>query len=319
MIMRFAAKGIALGLVTLFAASCNTNEDPLNPSTQVPTAVDSVAATAVSGTTVGLKWAYPTTPSIAITGFRVTVKNGTTVVKTQQVASTARTASVDGLTAGTIYSFEIKAVNSDTASTAKAISWAPAVRATGTYRIYETSSGNGSGLELSATPQTLRVAEGGRWDLALDNRDEADSIFLASPRLSSYTDNEYKFPNGQAGKITRLGRIFQATSLDNVYETEALAATEEDIFVFFRNTAPFGFVVRTQDGNFAKVLVKSVGGSIVQGSGDNEYIEVEVSYQTTANVPYARLAEEAVAQYGAKKHDMPAGMASVKTKRPFVK
>ncbi|MPM94065.1 hypothetical protein SDC9_141208 [bioreactor metagenome] len=50
------------------------------------------------------------------------------------------------------------------------------------------------------------------------------------------------------------------------------------------------FFARTGSGataNYAKVVIIKKGNSFLQGTGDNVYVQVYISYQTAAGVPYA--------------------------------
>jgi hypothetical protein len=48
------------------------------------------------------------------------------------------------------------------------------------------------------------------------------------------------------------------------------------------------FVVKTESGNFAKVMIKkNIDGRLIRGTAPNRFIEVEVSYQEAVNIPYA--------------------------------
>lgn len=80
-------------------------------------------------------------------------------------------------------------------------------------------------------------------------------------------------------------------SLDEVFETGDLTVSKETAFDIPNVSATgFAFVLKTADGNFAKVLIKSVGGKILQdpsGTGKNRFCQVEISYQTKASVPHA--------------------------------
>lgn len=58
-----------------------------------------------------------------------------------------------------------------------------------------------------------------------------------------------------------------------------------------------GFFVRTGiEGNYhyARVFVRNVGGRLLQGTAPDRYVEIELAYQTKANVPYAKPAVGAV-------------------------
>ncbi len=105
------------GTLGLLAYSPFTN-------TVVPTAgggggpVTSVPGAPAIGTPVKgdrqatVKWTAPTTGGGGITGYRVQVITGTTLVRTDTVAGTVSSAVVTGLTNGTPYKFRVRAVNS---------------------------------------------------------------------------------------------------------------------------------------------------------------------------------------------------------------
>lgn len=296
---------LLLALFAVVMVGCNTNEDPVNPGT-TPNPPSGLMATSVNATTVGLKWTAPTNP--AATSYEVTAtptNGGTSVVKT----FTTPVGSVDGLVANTEYTFTVKSLNGTAKSTTGAvIKWAGATRYTTNITLYETASSNGSGLEFPSTGG-LRVAEGGRWDICLDTRnvDDKPSFDIGSPTKSSYTDSTNKFPNGAPARITSIGKMWgNVASLDNVYESVDLSQADvlkEGLITF--NTAdaagaPFAFVVKTASGNFAKVLVKASNGKLLQGTSPNRYVDLEISYQSGANLPYA-LKNTVAGAPGAKK------------------
>jgi len=79
-------------------------------------------------------------------------------------------------------------------------------------------------------------------------------------------------------------------SLNQLFETEAFGATTlAEVLANFNNQRRgFVIVLRTQDGNWAKVFVKAdAQGNILRGTAPNRYVELEISYQKTPNVPYA--------------------------------
>ncbi len=293
---------LLLALFAVVMVGCNTNEDPVNPGT-TPNPPTALMATSVNETTVGLKWTAPTNPSA--TSYEVTAtptNGGTSVVK----EFTTTSGSVNGLVANTEYTFTVKSLNGTAKSTTGAvIKWAGAARYTTNITLYETASSNGSGLQFPNT-SGLRIAQGGQWDICLDTRDSGGepSFDIGSPTKSSYTDNAGKFPNGDQARVTLIGKTWSGVaSLDNVYESVDLsqAAGLSEALINFNaaNTAgaPFAFVVKTASGNFAKVLVKASNGKLLQGTSPNRYVDLEVSYQSGANLPYALKGNVAVAPF----------------------
>ena len=91
--------------------------DPIDEAATVPGAPTAVAATAGNGA-ASVTWTAPASPGTsAITGYTVQAFNGTAAVGTPLgVAATARAASVAGLTNGTSYTVQVKAVSAAGAS-----------------------------------------------------------------------------------------------------------------------------------------------------------------------------------------------------------
>ncbi len=297
--MRFTKLTLAgMVIIALGIVGCNENNNPVNPPV-TPNAPTGLMATSRNSTTVGLKWAAPATGAVP-TSYTVSYTMGS-MPMTQDV-STGTSVDITGLTEGTMYSFTVKANNGTASSVASdTVMWAPAKRLTGTYKLYSSkSSTNGSGLSFSLA-SVLKIDQGDKWDICFDDKD--GKSLVGSPGVSGYVDNNYSFPNGKSAKIVAIGRDYLGVNtLDDVYDVQALnvapsAGFQEnlkDLSTVPDQTKGYGFVVRSkvdaQNVNFAKVLVKSSGTGFVQGTGNDKYIEVEVSYQTLPNVPYALVA-----------------------------
>lgn len=273
------------------AFGCNENDDPITPGTNAPAAPTGLRATAKSATEIILKWNAPAaTPQTA--GYELTVTPGG-ATPIQITTGTVTTLTVGSLTEGTEYTFSLKAKGTDgKASAAATVKWAPAKRS-GVLRLYSSKSTTfGSGLDLSnagGVPEVLKIDEGGKWDIAFDDKN-LDSIAIGSPYESRYiVDATLKFPNGNTPKKTLVStlRYSNASSLDDIFESTMLDAGTRERMQLLNTTNGFAFVVKTEEGNYAKILVLANGGKIIQGSGNDTYIEVQVSYQSTPNVPYA--------------------------------
>ncbi|MCU0426944.1 MAG: fibronectin type III domain-containing protein [Candidatus Kapabacteria bacterium] len=276
-----AASCAALALF-VFVACDNSGTGP-GTTVTVPAAVDSLQATSINQTTVRLRWRASATA--AVTGYRVTIVNTASGATIGTTNTTSTLFDVTGLTAGTVYAFRIQSRTADTVSTAREIRWSPAVRVTtmqgGAIRIYETASGFGSGLRIQGgTALNLTVARGNEWDLGINTR--SDTMRIGSPGRLGYTG--ITMP-----RTTRIGNAAYTNidSLSQVFDTEIQMGPADTFDVPRTVTRGFVFAFQTQEGNFAKVLVKSASGVILQGASPNRYIEVEISYQPVANVPYA--------------------------------
>lgn len=293
-----------MAMFALVLASCNENENPLDPTPSGPNAPTAIMAKSNSTSSVGLMWVAATTGEAA-TGYIVEYNEVGTVTKLRDTIRSASTttAVVNGLTIGTRYEFAVKAYNANGASAASApIIWAPAdVRST-SIRLYSSrNTSNGSGASI-VTGQQLRVAQGSQWDICFD--DKNGRPLIGSPGVSGYVNNKFQFlgdtlltakivsldtalANTRTG--TSVGDIYYAVSLDSGAKfTEFLYDLDDPRIDKTKN---FAFVVRirvdTDIVNFARVLVKSNGTSFVNGSGSDSYVEIETSYQTVTNVPHA--------------------------------
>jgi hypothetical protein len=305
------ASAMALSLVLV---SCDDDDDPITPSTNTavaPAAVTNLEATSINETSIRVRFTDEATLSSAgFNGYNITVK-GTGLDTTIVVASTANVNpyTISGLTEGTEYTVGVQARSigsngdADTAvsSSTPEVTWAPAKRLTGTFKLYSSQNSEfGSGLNF-ADAAVLKIADGAKWDLCFDDKD--GRILLGAPGVSDYVDADARFPNNEVARIVLIGREYpNVASLDDVYDSRALSpqagenfqenlinlgdiADKSQGFVFTAITEPDAS--NSNQKYYAKVFVKSVNNSYVQGTGADAFVEVEVSYQSVSNVAYA--------------------------------
>lgn len=293
--------------LAIIAVGCNTNDNPVTPTTTAPVAPTGLQATALNDSTIRLKWTASTSTGESDFGgylLSYQITSGAQNVKLSAVTTT----DVTGLKAGTQYTFTLKSRRSnDTLSaTSVSVTWSPSYRFADVIKLYETASAFGSGLDIydatAKTPQLLKIANGTLWDICLDTRNESWDI--GSPTASSYVDAQGKFTSGaQTGQLARTTVVYKVidsvSSLDDIFGSQSLdkLGNPKEALAHFgdlpsigqNKTKSFVLVVKTADGNFAKVLVKATsGGTILQGTAPNRYVEVQVAYQTGAGVPYAK-------------------------------
>lgn len=276
-----AASVAALTIIVLVACDGTTN--PITVT--VPNPVDSLKATSVDAATVRLKWNASSTTNI--NGYRVTILNTVSGATIGTVNVSGTIVDINGLTAGAVYLFRVQTRTADTVSAAKEIRWSPAVRVTtmqgGVIRIYETASGFGSGLRIQGgTALNLTVARGSEWDLGINTR-SADTLIIATPDAAGYSFT----PTRKTKSSTVI--YSNIDSLSQVFDTQVqMDASGGQYNIPVRTvTRGFVFAIQTVEGNFAKIFVKSTNNALLQGTAPNRYIEVEISYQPVANVPYA--------------------------------
>ncbi len=290
---------LLFALVALVAVSCNTNDGPVDPGSKPGTPTALKAQSRATG--VGLKWDAPAS-GVTPSGYRIYYNvTGTATKLSVDVAGATNTSGVvTGLIVGTRYEFTVQALNGTTVGDATAaLEWAPANR-TVILKLYSSQSASGSGLIVfSGVPRVASTAFGELWDLCFDDKDSLNPA-ISSPGVSSYVNDSYKFitdPSKDA-KIVYMGREYtNVNDLNDIYETvdlktasttfkedsrvlSTVGGTGNIAFVFAQKNSPASYT-------FGKVLVRRSGTSFIQGSNPNKFIEVEVSYQTTADVPYA--------------------------------
>ncbi|MBU3742850.1 MAG: fibronectin type III domain-containing protein [Candidatus Kapabacteria bacterium] len=300
---------LMVALAAIAVIGCETTTEPTEPTLPSPLAPTALAAKSNNETSIGLKWTRSGADTVKQTSFLIEYNAVGSMTKlTLPVTDTAaRTVTITGLTEGTIYEFVVYALNDTVKSPASPkVQWAPARRGENVppYRLYSSaSSSQGSGLGIFravGAPSVLTISSGGEWDLCFDDK-ESGNPKIGSPGQSNYVDANYAFPNGQVAKTVYFSDAVyvNASSLDDIYESEALTlpgSNGEKMFPI--NALPdsesgIAFVMGTRDEttkkyNFAKVLLKKQAtGGYIQGSGASSYVEVQISYQTVNDVPYA--------------------------------
>jgi hypothetical protein len=210
---------------------------------------------------------------------------------------------VNGLQEGTEYTFTLQAkFDNAEVSDPVTVKWSPAARFTGTelldyIRIYETASSLGSGLVIfdpsTKYPKAAKVADGAKWTLGLITKN--NELAIGSPKLLDYT-------YGTTPGTVEIGKIYtNVTSLDDIYGSDALntsgfAYAEKKIDLKQYN-ASIAIVLRYHmagktEWNYAKVFVKYVGTSFLQGAAGNQYVDLQISHQLISGIPYAGVEEK---------------------------
>lgn len=296
---------LSLAIVGAFFAGCEDTSTN-TPVTFIPAPPSNPMALSLSDTSVRLKWTpSPSESNTAFKGYRIKATSGSQTFNPITTSPGQTVVDVLGLDAGKTYTFTIVAYTSDTVSSSISIVWAGAKRFRG-IRAYETASTNGSGIRLS-DGANLTIANGTQWDVCLDTRTDGgqDNWAFGSPQASTYTDTLGYFIRGaQAGQKAKVTAVFSdsttqgympyfvvADSLEAVFESQALGTGKKQVQIMLENlqnqNRSVVFYVKTAEGNFAKILLKAVGGSVLQGSAPNRYVEIDYSFQTAVNVPYA--------------------------------
>lgn len=305
---------VALSFFALTA--CEETVSPIDNDQPKPSPASNLMATSIDATTIHLKYQIsPSESNSLFKDYQISWKEngGPTVGESKVVLRGTNPIEVSNLTEGKIYLFTLTArYTNDSVSTPITVLWSPASRFVNNnnddvIKVYETASGFGSGLQMfystANAPRVRTVANGSDWDLGIRTTDNKIVI-------GSATKLTYNFPSGQTPDPTMFYKdYFKAGSLDDVFDSRAMndgtRDTEYSELSFDltnlvdANNVIF-YVRKLQPGqtryNYAKVMAKrpAQGGSFLQGSSPNRYIEFEISYQKTTDVPYAKTANNNV-------------------------
>jgi hypothetical protein len=290
-------RSIALLLVSALFG-CSSSTEPTQPTPSVST----IEASSRSATSVALRWS----PAEGATSYRVRWES---IVGTASggLAVEDDSAVVAGLPAGEACRFAVAARSNGIWSDDIEIEWAGARRYTTTLegfalRLYEPASSRASALRLDpggpvtvdiAAPDMAQVA----WTIHPRDSVMPDSIVIGAIAALP----EYTMQMPPAGKLDTTVRVSTSTYLQRSLDDWFLSAPLSSALTSLRLGSSYtltpshlaeshGFAVRIgRPGGhrYARVLVKAVRGSILQGTAPDRYIELEISYQATPNVPYA--------------------------------
>jgi hypothetical protein len=295
----------AVLFLLLWAPGCNSDNTTTGPGGTPLTPVTSLFAYSSDSASVGLAWTASTNENLSdFNNYGITVKapSGATV-KTDSATKGSNGKLVSGLQAGVIYSFEVVAMptsgsQSYSKSVAVAVSWSPAFRLTneGTFpiQVYETSSSASfaSGLVLfspaSRGPKTVSLANPGSDALLIDLyvRSEAGNavslrsahLYNAGWRLTRFSDTTRAVNSLNDPRATPPDTITYAFT--NTSESiDSVAVTTSRIYYF-----------KGDNGNYGRILVKRNpgNGTLLWGSSPEQYLNLEISYQTQPYNPFSK-------------------------------
>lgn len=313
--MKHRVLALMLGAFGVFLTGCEDTTTN-TPVTFIPAPPSNLMALSIDETTVRLKWTpSPSESNADFKGYRITVTSGTQTFNPITLGKGETIVDIKSLDANKTYTFTVAAYTNDTVSSGISIQWAGAKRFRG-IRAFETASANGSGIRL-LDGTNLTIANGTEWDVCLDTRPDSNQVNWAfgSPRASTYTDNQGRFIRGaQAGQLAKATIIFSdstsqgyvpyfvvADSLEAVFESQAIGSGKKQAQIMIENLQNqaksivfYAMVAPDNSANppanqyrFAKILLKAAGGSILQGTSPNRYVEIDYSIQTAVGVPYA--------------------------------
>ncbi len=290
-----------LAVSAFLLVSCDETTTEPEPDVFKPVAPSGLMATSLDNQTIRIKWTHSAdVDNPKFKEYEIVVTGGGPLAPVSKDKQ-SNTYELTGLDEGTVYTFEVSSVSTEgEKSAAVSIKWSPASRFTESapnfanpIRVYETASSFGSGLLLydadNEGPVIKKVANGAEWDLGLYT---TGKLVFGSAKLLTYN-----FGTNPVNIVEISDNVLTGyNSLDEVYDSQALSAGsfKEQLIDLTKYNQNIVLVVRKKASgedkwHYAKVFIKYLNDAFLMGQPDNRYIELVVSYQMVADVPYARI------------------------------
>jgi len=288
------------GLVSLSTCSDNTPVEPSDPEVMGATNLRAYSAPIA----VGLQWSSSHSEGQDnFGGYRITVINKNDYSQRSVLAPKGSNGYIiSNLTNGTRYQFIVHGVTikGKASADSTSVEWAPApwntTDAQGQQiRIYATTSALPSGIDLFTDHGKSEILEltspefATRGDFFLYAQNSmSTTLELRSPDLSITNPGlKTEFSNAPS---------FEADSFTEQYSTappssatfmlSSITLTDK---VVTKGRIFYGRLLRGSDKYYFRILVKKgMFEKYIQGAGSDRYIEIEVSFQSTPNVPFAK-------------------------------
>lgn len=290
-------------LVAVMFAFNACEEDTVTPTVDTPSAPIGLEATSINSTTVHIRWKDASDiDKTMLKDYTVTYYPSNTSATDAPMLSATESGvafPIPDLDSTKEYTFEVVTNYDNGESSSKStIKWAPAMRftqvAANTIKLYASNvSGQGSGLKLAEyddtfneySPKILFVGEIADWNLGLNTKDS--KVKFGSASLLDYVGASTATQSADvsiAVPATSLNDVFDSQKLDNKnfsQDVHDLTNTTSSVVVYVRTTENDGV-------HYAKVFLKNVNGSFLQGAAGSQYVEIQISYQVNAGFPYAK-------------------------------
>lgn len=302
--------GLSLGL---FLNSCDPTNDPVTPGGGGTTKTKVAAVTNLRATSSGtnkIKLSYTPPADTTNCAGVIILSNGQPLgaegnTNVFYMKYNEITVDFKGAPTGTEYKFEVQVLAKDTTkymnSDKVTVTWATSDHfdedyGDGDLTLAETASTKyGSGINLydseKGTPRSLKIADVENWTVGIYTKGDSfefGPVNKLNGGKGNYGKNKKMVEISSPNFYDEFGDWFSNTNLDNIkYSSEVY-----DLKNIENSPKNAIFVVREKrDGKYyyAKIMfVKNDDGKFLHGSGSDRYYKVKVSYQKTANLPYAK-------------------------------
>jgi hypothetical protein len=261
-------------------------------------------AYSASETSIGLVWTpSPDESSSEVLNPAYTIKvndGGGTQIQTVTAVKGQTTATITGLTEGTVYTFVISMNIAETAVSddSSTVQWSPAKRrdneggTTTPIQVFETASSSfPSGLDVYSSaidgPQTLTItgSSNSLIDLFVYTDMASQDLIIRSAHLSTVIPTpRTTFFSTEMDDSDGLDFDRGAPPDASTYSTSAVTISGSS------SGATTGKIIwgRTQENNYFRLLVMRNNASLVFGTSPDRFLTVRISYQSVAGVPFAK-------------------------------
>lgn len=296
---------LAVLLLSFFVfTSCDDTNNPLIPDENLPTKITGLAAGCVNETTIFLMWDEHINNSEPwFKDLLLTVKaEGADSATEYVLPKNATEFSFNTATEGVVYTFTIVGRNTDdeySKANIATIQWGTAAQFKkndndADIKVYGSNSDFGSGLELynaaGEAPKVWRVVSQENWNLGLTTT--GSKVLFGSASALGYvnvkTPADAEITDLFDVDIDVLGNVvFEDSPATFSYSKKTIDLLNNEIAK--KATKGVCFFARTLDKkHYAKIIILKKGGKFLQGSGDDQYVQLYISYQRESNVPFAK-------------------------------
>jgi hypothetical protein len=280
------------------------------PGGPVPPPPAGLAAASRGPGSIALRWVRPNVSGI--TGFRLHWSRSSGGPADSLTLDMTASAVIENLAPGEPYRLSVSTLAGCTSSEPRTIEWATAARFTTdatlpvSIRMYENTSSKGSGLVLDPDKGGPRNVSVGASNPALENVQLA--IFANQPSAPpdgfligpAYAFPGYRNVDRFDSTVYISESTYRASTFNDWYmgvPLDQTIARDGNVRAYgIPNVIPElfgqGFVVRLRGGDgqthYARVFIRNIGGAMLQGTAPDRYVELEISYQRTPNLPFAK-------------------------------
>lgn len=296
-------KTLAIALVvSLTFTACDEESDPITPDTEVAAPTNLMAAS--DNNAVVLSWTLSVDESASNFGtYNIVVFNLATNQEEKQVTVPKGVSSyaITSLTNGVRYQFTIRSITElGTASTDFAtVEWSPAYRQNTEVnglpiKVYATTStAFNSAIDLyNADGKAEVIPQSGaefkaRGDLYVYASSANSTLSIISPMEANNQGLETQFSNASPADVDNLNnQLASEPPAGSTYTQKEITLDNGGVN---SGRVYWGRLVRGTDHFYFRMLIKKgTNGKLVQGTGNDRFIEMVVSFQDAPNNPFAK-------------------------------